>query len=184
VRKVATLKRTTAAPLGHRRDLAALAPSKTRRASAADRLRVRRFAEALASGTDEVEAFWRVASDPRTGYVRFRGATARPSEVTLRRKLAALLARTVPALVDQERDRALARLAGLSDSAIEAVSLVVRGKVTDAQVARARTDAARLILAGIGIEERKATATAAVSISFGDALRAMRHVTADVRDAS
>ena len=115
---------------------------------------------------------------------RFRGSTVRPSEMRLRQKLAALLARTVPGLVAQSRDLSLAQLAGLGDRAIRTVSDVVRGKVKDPQVARARTEAAKLILASIGITDRPtATASANVVVSFGDAIRATRHVRADVRNA-
>jgi hypothetical protein len=140
-------------------EIATLAPRRVRRASTVDHARVREFANRLEAGEDEVEAFWCVASDRRTGYARFRGSTVRPPETTLRRKLSALLARTVPGVVELVRNVSLARLAGLGDDAADAVGKIVRGEVTNPHVARARLDAARLILASVGVSERGSSVT-------------------------
>lgn len=150
-----------------------------------DRLRVRQFARRLETGEDEIAAFWAVASDPGTGYSRFRGATERPPEIVLRRKLASLLARVAPDLVDRARDLALIRLGELSDDAVRAISEVVTGDFADGHVARARLDAARVILGSIGVHEQSpaASAQANVVVSLGDGLRQLRHVEAEVRDA-
>ena len=145
-----------------------------------DHVRVREWAQRLEAGEDELDAFWLVASSGSTGYARYRGVDVRPAPIVLRRKLASLLNRTVPHVVDAAKDVALARIAGLSDDAIRAVSEVVTGDFTDGGVARARLDAARVILGSIGIREQApATATANVTLSLGDGLRAMRHVPLD-----
>ena len=151
-----------------------------------DRLRVRKFAQRLEAGEDEVDAFWAVASDPGIGYSRLRGDDERPPEIVLRRKLASLLARVAPDLVDRARDLALVRLGGLSDDALRAVGEVVTGDFSDGQVARARLEAARVILGSIGVREKApaATAQANVVVSLGDGLRALRQVPVEVRDAS
>ena len=160
-------------------------PRKSRRATTMDRVRTRAFVRRLERGEDEVDAFWAVASDPGTGLARFRGKTERPPEVVLRRKLASLLERTAPGLLAAAKDTAVARLAEFSEDAVRAVQEVVTGDFADAGHARARLDAARVILAALGIREQApaASAQANVVVSLGDGLRAMRHVQADVRDA-
>lgn len=163
----------------------AFTPSKTRRATTMDRVRVRAFARRLEAGEDELDAFWAVASDPGTGLARFRGAAERPAPIILRRKLAALLQRVAPQLVEAAKDIALARLSGLSDDAIRAVAEVVTGDFQDGGTARARLDAARIILGSIGVREQASatSASANVFVSLGDGLRALRHADAEVRDA-
>ena len=53
-------------------------------------------------------------------------------------------------------------------------------------MARARLEAARVILGSIGVREKApaATAQANVVVSLGDGLRALRQVPVEVRDAS
>jgi len=162
----------------------ALVPRGTRRPTILDRVRVREFAKRLEAGEDEVEAFWAIASSPRSGYVRYRDVATRPPELVLRRKLAALLQRVTPGLVDAAKDVALTRLVGLSDDALRAVEEVVTGHFGDGGHARARLEAARIILSSLGIREQapQATAQANVVLSFGDAIRAMRNVPVEVTD--
>lgn len=162
----------------------ALAPAKSRRATTMDRVRVRAFVRRLEEGDDEVDAFWKIASDPGTGLSRYRGTTERPPEIVLRRKLAALLQRTAPGLIEAAKDVALAKLSGLSEDAVRAVQEVVTGDFGDAGAARTRLDAARIILASIGIREQQppGSAQANVFVSLGDGLRALRDVPAEVTD--
>ena len=62
---------------------------------------------------------------------------------------------------------------GLSDEAVRAIEEVVSGDFSDSQNARARLDAARVILGAIGVREQaQASATANVVVSLGDGLRA------------
>jgi hypothetical protein len=148
-----------------------------------DHVRVREWARRLEAGDDELDAFWSVVSSPDSGFVRYRGSRDRPAPIVLRRKLAALLSRTVPRVVDAARDIALARLAGLSDDAVRAVAEVVTGDFRDGGVARARLDAARVILSSIGVREQAAaSASASLTVSLGDGLRALRRVQAEVSD--
>jgi hypothetical protein len=119
-----------------------------------DRLRVRELLRRLDAGESELDAFWAVASDPKTGFARFRGLTERPSEIVLMRKYAALLERAAPELVTAARDLALSKLSGLGDDAVRAVQEVVSGDIADGRIARARLDAAKSILASLGIGER------------------------------
>lgn len=163
----------------------ALAPSKSRRATTMDRVRVRAFVRRLEAGEDEVDAFWAIASDPGTGMARYREATQRPPEIVLRRKLASLLERTAPGLLSAAKDTAVSRLAGMSDDALAAVRETVTGDFQDASHARARLDAARTILAALGIREQAPAAAASATVnlvSLGDGLRALRHVAAEVRE--
>lgn len=151
-----------------------------------DRVRVMAFVRRLERGEDEVDAFWAVASDPKTGFSRYRDTPQRPTEVELRRKLAALLTRVAPDVVARSREIAMVRLSALSEPALDAVAEVVTGDFSDGQAARARLDAARIIFGSLGIREQgaaAASAQASVHVSLGDGLRAMRHVQAEVRDA-
>lgn len=156
-----------------------------RKATVMDRVRVRAFVQRLEAGEDELGAFWAVISDAGTGMQRFRGGTERPSEIVLRRKLAAMLERTAPGLLSVARDVALAKLAGLSDEALLAVQEVVTGDFADGGHARARLESARVILASLGIREQaSAAASATVNVlTLGDGLRALRRVPVEVRDA-
>jgi hypothetical protein len=148
-----------------------------------DHVRVREWARRLEAGEDELDAFWTVASSPSCGLSRFRAQPVRPAPIVLRRKLAALLTRTVPQVVDAARDVALARLAGLSDDAVRAVAEVVTGDFQDGGVARARLDAARVILGSIGLREQpQAAASASLTVSLGDGLRALRRTDVQVSD--
>jgi hypothetical protein len=131
-----------------------------------DRVRVRELLRRLEAGEDEVDAFWRVASDPKTGYARFRGGTERPPEIVLTRKLASLLERTAPELVAAARDVARAKLAGMGDDAVRAVYEIVVGDIADGRIARARLDAAQTVLQALGIGER-AGMTVATQINVG-----------------
>jgi hypothetical protein len=133
-----------------------------------DRLRVRALLRRWDAGEDELHAFWAVVSDPGIGLQRYRGATERPPELTLRRKLGALLERTAPGLVERARDVALSKLAAMSEDALCAVHEVVTGDLTDPGVARARLDAARTILGSLGISERATSAPVqAVQVNVG-----------------
>lgn len=146
-----------------------------------DHVRVREWARRLEAGEDELDAFWSVASSQACGLARFRSNPTRPSPIVLRRKLAALLNRTVPQVVDAAKDMALARIAGLSDDAVRAVAEVVTGDFADGGVARARLEAARVILGSIGIREQpQVTASANVTLSLGDGIRALRHADAEI----
>jgi hypothetical protein len=132
----------------------------TRKPTAMDHIRARELLLRIERGEDEVTAFWSIASDPGIGFSRFRGVTERPPEMVLRRKMAALLARTVPQVIDAARDLALGKLAALSDDAVAAVRETVAGEVTDGRVARVRLDSARTILASIGICDGRSTLVA------------------------
>jgi hypothetical protein len=160
-------------------------PRLSRRPTTMDRVRVRALVRRLEEGEDEVEAFWKVASDPAIGFSRFRGGAERPAELVLRRKLAALLERTAPALLAAAKDVAVSRLASMADSAVAAVDEVVTGQFADGSHARARLDGARIVLAALGIRDQGgASVSATVNVlSLGDGLRAMRHVAAEVKDA-
>lgn len=127
-----------------------------RKATTMDGVRLKAFLQKLAAGEDETNAFWAVASDPAIGFSRFRGVTERPSEVVLRRKMASLLARTVPETIGVARDLALAQLAGLSEDALRAVQETVVGDFEDGRAARVRLDAAKSILGSLGISDRPA----------------------------
>ncbi len=149
-----------------------------------DRARVRSWIERTEEGQEPLDAFWAVASDPRTGLKRYRGGTGRPAPIVLQKKLAALLERAAPELLLRARDIANAKLAALSDDAIETVAEVMSGDIRDGRNARARLDAARLVLGALGIHERAAQQTQTnVLVSLGDGLRALRQVDVDVRQA-
>lgn len=135
-----------------------------RKATTMDGVRVRRFLDLVEQGVPEIDAFWQVASDPAVGLSRHRGATERPSELLLRRKLAALLERTAPKLVADARNVALAGLAGLSADALLALAETVTGDFEDARAARARLDAAKTVLASLGIGERGMTIATQVNV--------------------
>ncbi len=164
-----------------------------RRATTLDRVRVRAWIQRTESGEEPLDAFWAVASDPRTGLQRYRGTTARPADITLQKKLAALLERAAPELLMRAKDIANARLAALTDNATEVVSEVLAGSFSDTRKARVMLDAARLVLAAFGIREHApASVQSNVVVSLGDGLRALRHVdvegdtidaTAEVQDA-
>lgn len=138
-----------------------------RTATTMDRLRTREFLRLVEEGKPELDAFWQVASDPRIGFSRFRGATESPGEVVLTRKLAAMLDRTAPTLVLNARQIALAKLAGLGEPAVRAVQEIVDGEGVDERMARARLDAAKTILGALGIGERGGL-TVATQINVGD----------------
>jgi hypothetical protein len=127
-----------------------------RRPTTLDHVRTREFLARLDRGEDEVTAFWEVASHPGYGFARYRGVSERPDEIVLRRKMASLLARTVPHLLGTARDLALGRLAALSDDAVTAVKETLTGEVEDGRMARARLDAAKTVLGSLGIGERAA----------------------------
>lgn len=131
-----------------------IARVKRRRATTMDKVRVAEFVRRVAAGEDEVEAFWGIASSPGMGYADYRSGTPRPAEIVLRRKLAALLERAAPDVAAAARNFALVRLAGLSEPAIEALNEAVRGEAGDGHLARSRTDAARVILASLGLGDR------------------------------
>lgn len=121
-----------------------------------DYVRARELMARIDRGESEIDAYWAVASDPGIGFSRYRGATERPAEIVLRRKLAALLERTVPHVVESARNFALAKLAGLSDDAVRAVEETITGQITDGRIARARLDGAKTVLGSLGIGERAA----------------------------
>jgi hypothetical protein len=121
-----------------------------------DRLRVQEFAKRVAAGEDPLEAFWRVASDPGVGYARLRGATQRPPEVMLRKKLQSLVERAAPDVAAAARGVALVQLSGMGGEATRAVQEVLNGECTEAQGARTRLEAARIVLGSIGVPERAA----------------------------
>lgn len=155
-----------------------------RRPTTMDRVRARKLLERLSEGEDELEAFWAIASDSGIGLSRYRGVTELPPEKVLRRKMASLLQRAVPEIVERAKEIALGRLGVLSADAVNAVGEVVTGEFEDGSAARARLDAARVILGAIGVREPAgSTATANVVVSLGDGLRALRHVPAEVKDA-
>lgn len=166
-------------------DLAALPlHRKPRKATNMDRIRVREFVKLVRQGESEIDAFWHVASHQHYGFSRLRGKAERPAEIKLYRKLASLLRRAAPELLEDARDLATVRLSGLSDPAVQAVGEVVTGDFTDGSSARARLDAARVILGSLGVKDQAAAAAAQanVHVSLGDSLRAMRHVEAEVAD--
>lgn len=125
-----------------------------RRATVMDRARARALVARIEAGEDDLDAFWAVASDPKIGLQRYRGAKERPEPIVLMRKLAALLERAAPELVATARDTALTRLAGLGDDAVRAVQEVATGDIADGRIARARLDAAKTILGALGIGDR------------------------------
>ena len=134
------------------------------RATVMDRLRVREFAKRLAAGESDLDAFWHVASDTGVGYSRLRGAPRRPPEIVLRRKLAALVERAAPDLVAAARDVAMAQLAGMGDEAARAVREALTGECTEAQGARTRLEAARIVLGSIGVSDRASTGGASADV--------------------
>ena len=69
---------------------------KPRQATNMDHVRVREFVKLVRQGESELDAFWRVASDPKMGFARLRGHTERPAEIKLYRKLTSLLQRAAP----------------------------------------------------------------------------------------
>ncbi|MCG3134757.1 MAG: hypothetical protein HMLKMBBP_02118 [Planctomycetes bacterium] len=138
---------------------------RVRTASALDRVRVNELLRRMEAGEGELDAFWAVVTSEDLGYCGFIGRTDRPRAVSLRRKLAALLERTQPGLVAEARNLALARLARLSDEALLAVSEVVGGSEPDARMARARLDAAKTILASLGIADRGGGVTVATQVN-------------------
>ena len=150
-----------------------------------DRLRVREFVKLVRQGESEIDAFWKVASHEGFGFSRLRGKAERPAEIKLMRKLASLLRRAAPELLEDARDLATVRLSGLSEPAVQAVGEIVTGDFTDGSSARARLDAARVVLGSLGVRDQaaQAAAQANVHVSLGDGLRAMRHVASSVSDA-
>jgi hypothetical protein len=127
-----------------------------RRPTTMDHVRTREFLARIERGEDETAAFWAVASDPAIGFSRLRGLTERPPEIVLRKKLAALLERTVPEVVRGARDVALAKLSHLGDDAVRAVQETLVGDFEDGRAARVRLDAAKAVLQSLGIGERAA----------------------------
>jgi hypothetical protein len=150
-----------------------------------DRLRVAAYLRRLQDGEEELEAAWAVFRDERVGLTQYRGSEMPPSPASLQRKLAALLERACPEIVSRTREAALVELASLYQPAVQALRESVNGDFPDAPTARARIEAARVLLGALGIPDSGSGATAAASIhvSLGDGLRAMRHVHAEVRDA-
>jgi len=158
----------SAAPLARiAADVAALAPAAPRRASRADVLRCSDLAKLLDEGTEPLAAFWLVASHPRTGYACWRGSTRRPDDHTLRMRLASLLARAAPLVVEEARASALNRLASLGAESVGTVRDVMRGKAGRADRARTRLDAARTVLDAVGVGGRSGGVTVATQINVG-----------------
>jgi hypothetical protein len=146
--------------------VAPLAPREPRRATSRDKLRVAEFARRLDQGEDELTAGWRTLADPKLGIARWRGAadSERPSDVALARKVAALLRRGVPELLEQARDVTLARVAGLGDKALRTLDEVTSGDFADPARARVQLDGARTVMEALGVAGRGSTATATTNV--------------------
>ncbi len=161
--------------------VAPLAPKEPRKANQLDKLRVAEIARRIDAGEDELAAGWAVLSDPKLGIARWRGAPAseRPHDVALARKVAALLRRAVPALLEQARDVTLARVAGLSDKAVRTLDEVASGDFDDPARARVQLDGAKALIEALGIGGRAGgvSSTTNVVLSLGDGLRALRGAT-------
>jgi hypothetical protein len=153
--------------------VAPLVPREPRKANDLDRLRVADYARRLDAGEDEFAAAWATLSDPKLGIARWRGApaAARPSDVALARKIAALLRRAVPDVVERARDVTLARVAALSDKAVVTIDEVTSGNFEDPARARVQLDGAKTVIESLGIGLRgTAAATANVQVNVANVL--------------
>lgn len=148
--------------------VAAIARRASRRPNHRDRQRVARYVELLDEGLDEVEAAWRVLADERLGIRRWRGApvSARPRDVAVLQRVAALLQRALPAVADELRHKALARIAGLTGKAVQTLDEVVGGDFDDPAHARVRLEGARAVL-DVVQQECGATPAVAVQVNLG-----------------
>jgi hypothetical protein len=156
-----------------------------RAASARDVARLAAIEELRRSGTSLVDATWQVlGTDDALGYSRFRDAT-RPSDVTLRGKYAALLARVCPEVVEQARNVALATFSSSAEAAARRVTKLARGAFTNPVNARVTLDASRTVLEAVGVGPRSGAAVQVnTTVSLGDGLRALRRVAVEsVEDA-
>lgn len=170
------------------REVAPLAPRECRRPSQWDRLRVAAIARRIDEGENDLDAAWSVLSDPRLGIPRWRGlpASSRPSDVTLARKLAALLKRAAPAVLQHARDVTAAQVSALAHGAVETLAEVTSGDFDDPARARVRLDGARTVFEAVGLTGRAAQTNQSTTVnvlSLGDGLRALRRRPTDPVEA-
>lgn len=168
--------------------VAPLAPKEPRKATARDLLRVAEYQRLLEEGVDPFTATWRALSDERLGISRWRGApaSARPSDAALAKRIAGLLRRARPELLEQTHDSAILRIAGLWEKAVLTLEETASGNFEDAAKARVQLEAGKVVLEALGIGARAATANATtnVFVSLGDGLRALRGVTIEAQAAA
>ena len=133
--------------------LPAIRPGRSRRHAAVDALRLREIDRLVAEGVALTDAVWRVLG-PDGGplaYSTVRGKEERPTDARLLRRFSNLVRRSAPELVETARSQALAVLAAAADSAARSI---VELAGDDSAEARVRLDAAKAVLAALGVSDR------------------------------